>query len=236
MLTVTSNPDKAVLKAQAAQEVAGLLVGPHAVLLLVSGGSALELLTPEILPENCEHLALGVLDERFSADLAINNFSQLAATDFYKTATSHGAQILESIPEDGETVAEFGKRLDEELALWCIRNPEGQVIITQGIGPDGHTAGIFPYPEDPDFFESQFERPKMIVGYNAGVKNKFPERATTTISFLKNKVAHSVVYAVGADKKEALTRVFAAVGSVPETPARVIHEMKKVSVFTNYSA
>jgi len=38
---------------------------------------------------------------------------------------------------------------------------------------------------------------------------------------------------VGEDKKDALERVFTKEGSLDETPARVIHEMALVYVYTD---
>ena len=57
-----------------------------------------------------------------------------------------------------------------------------RMVITQGIGPDGHTAGIMAdAPED---------HGKWVLQYRTD-KNKFPERITVTDTFLTKAVAAS---------------------------------------------
>ena len=108
------------------------------------------------------------------------------------------------------------------------------MVITQGIGEDGHTAGIMPYPENSALFKSLFDDPeKWVVGYDAEGRNEHPLRVTVTLSFLREVVDHSIVYAVGDGKKEALRQVLAETGTLWQTPARIIHEMRNVMLFTD---
>ena len=58
-------------------------------------------------------------------------------------------------------------------------------------------------------------------------------RVTTTFPYLLYVVDYSIVYAVGEEKKEALKRVLQDKGTLEETPARVIRDMKNVYLFTD---
>lgn len=203
------------------------------ILLLCSGGSAFELLHGIPKETLGPHITIGTLDERYSTDETINNFAQLQKTDFYKTAIRAGAHIIDTRPNEEETIDELARRFEHELRVWRTSNPDGVIIATQGIGPDGHTAGIMPFPEDPARFRELFESPNVwVYGYDAGEKNQYPLRATTTITFLK-KIDHSIVYCVGENKREALSRVFSKEGTHAETPARILREMKNVVIFTD---
>lgn len=197
------------------------------ILFLASGGSALELLEHLNIPEN---MTVSVLDERYSTDLLINNFSQLST----KIQAVH---VIDTRAQEGETLEQFAERFEQGLRSWKDENPNGKIVITQGMGPDGHTSGIMPYPENPELFETLFGDPKRwIVGYDATGKNEFPLRATTTLSFLRTQVDSSIAYITGENKKAALERVLAKDGSLAETPARIMREMKQVIMYTDCPA
>ncbi|MDO8577435.1 MAG: 6-phosphogluconolactonase [Candidatus Wildermuthbacteria bacterium] len=181
------------------------------VLFLSSGGSALELLD-EIdtvcLPYD---LVVGVLDERVGIEPRNSNSAQFKATSFFARLQKRGVPFIDL---EGKTSAR-------------------KVIITQGVGADGHTAGIFPFGENPQRFQELFENEKvLLVRYNAGDKTEYPERVTVTMPFLR-KVDHSVVYMVGEEKRDALERVLAEDGALHETPARIAREMRDVTIFTD---
>ena len=203
-------------------------------LFLSSGGSSLEILSG-IDKENLgPHLTIGMLDERFSQDPLVNNFLQLKSTAFHRNAKEAGASFIETVPS-GEKLDEFAKSFENSLLSWIqSKGPGGKVFITQGIGADGHTAGIMPYPENPMFFKKTFEDESLwVVGYSAKGKSKYPLRITVTMPFLKKVVDATIVYLIGTEKKEALERVLSPQGTLFETPARIIREMKQVKVFTN---
>lgn len=108
------------------------------------------------------------------------------------------------------------------------------IFITQGIGEDGHTAGMMPYPEDPALFQSLFvDTDRWVVGYDAEAKNTCPKRVTATIPFLRNIVSESIVFMCGSEKRAALERVVNREGTVAKTPALILHEMKSVHFFTD---
>lgn len=203
-------------------------------LFLVSGGSAFDLF-PHIAIENFSDKAtLGVLDERYSTDPKENNFAQFQQTDFYTSVKEKGVHFIDTTVVDGESGEQHAKRFGQSLSDWKKNNPRGVIVATVGIGPDGHTSGVLPFPENPSLFSELFENPdKLVADYDADGKNPYRYRSTTTNTFLRNYIDHAFVYAVGANKKDALTRLVAQTGDLPTTPARVLTEMKDVQLFTD---
>lgn len=243
-MKVIVEKDKIKLLEQATKELKNILSQDKHILFLTSGGSAFDLL--KNLEISSRNISIGVLDERYSIDPAVNNFSQLQATEFFQKREKMFDKILDTKVLDGESLEDFADRFDSLLKKWKEQNPDGIIVSTMGMGADGHTSGIMPHPENELVFEGLFNDPrKWVVGYDAGDKNPYPERATTTLAFLKNEIDFAVVYVVGEGKKDALVRVMAENGTLAETPARlamrsvagrparVFHEMKNVSLFTD---
>ncbi len=204
------------------------------VLLLTSGGSAfkiLDYLSNEILSKN---LTASVLDERYSNDLKINNFKQLKRTNFYKRAKAKKVNFINTEILKNETMDEAGKRFDRNLKVWKQTNPKGFIIATMGIGDDGHTAGIMPYPENPKLFKSLFEnKDKWAVGYDAGTKTKYGKRITTTASFIQHIVHKSIFIVTGENKSKILSQVFGTVFKLEKLPSNLIHKLKNTTLFTD---
>lgn len=202
------------------------------ILLLLSGGSAFSLLTLN-KKYFTNHLTIGVLDERYSTNPHINNFHQLSDTSFFKTAKENGCTFIDTGVNVNESMQDLAFRFEKELKLWKDNNLEGVIVITQGMGADGHTSGIIPFPEDKFLFCTQFENEnKWVVGYDAGKKNPYPLRVTTTIPFLK-EVDISIMYVAGNEKKDVLKKVLLENTPLHIFPATVIKEMKKVLLFTD---
>ncbi|MDO8633452.1 MAG: 6-phosphogluconolactonase [Candidatus Wildermuthbacteria bacterium] len=188
------------------------------VLFLSSGGSSLELLD-EVEEQYLSHnLTVGMLDERMNVDPEASNSSKFRKTSFFAKLEAKNI-LLVDIFKEGFTFRE--------------KYPQGKVIITQGVGADGHTAGVFPFPEDEKKFQDLFEdKERLVVEYDAGGKTEYSSRVTVTMPFLR-KVDHSVVYMVGEDKHDALERVLAEEGTLHETPGRIVREMRDATIFTD---
>lgn len=231
---------RSFLSAQEAEEAAREAVrealagtdGP--ILLLLSGGSALRLLdgSGDVAASVAPRLTISVLDERHSADPGVNNFAQVAETGFFKRAVGHGAGYIDTRPLEMETLEGLAARFESDLRKWRREHPDGKTVITQGIGPDGHTAGIFPYPEDPEKFSRLFDdAERLVVGYDATGKHRHPLRVTVTLPFLHGQVDDAIVFAAGKEKSEALERVFVSDGTLAETPARIVRELGHARLF-----
>ncbi|MEK7571912.1 MAG: 6-phosphogluconolactonase [Patescibacteria group bacterium] len=203
-------------------------------LLLLSGGSVftiLESLSDENFSDNA---TITVLDERYSTDPAVNNMAQLQQTAFYTRVNAKNTAVIDTTVRPTETKEALATRFDQALLGWRQHNPEGKIVAILGIGPDGHTSGMLPFPEDAELFVKLFENPeRLVTAYDADGKNPYRYRATTTNIFLRDYIDHAFVYAVGENKKEALVSIFSEEGDLPTTPARILREMKKVDLYTD---
>lgn len=231
------------------------------VLFLSSGGSALSLLTPEILARNAE-MTVSVLDEHYVADPIERNFEKLKKTEFFMRVTqNYDAPPSPSFKEGelkrefdmrlhspsiplserggsrgtfdpyGGEVEEAGKRFDAFLKDWMVKCPEGKIVVTAGMGPDGHTVGIVPF-SDAVSFEKLFLSPKTLaVGYKTDY-GPFPARVTATFELLK-KCSDVIFYAVGMDKKEAVQTLLNSEKPLCEFPALFLKTLPQAILYTD---
>ena|SRR3989338_4921848 len=204
-------------------------------LLMLSGGSCLEILP--CIKKNIlgNWLTVTTLDERFTLNPTDSNFSGLMATKFYSAITSRGCAIIDTRVNKNETLKLFEKRIRNEIISWRKRNLNGKIIAVFGIGADGHTAGILPYPENLKLFKKLFsEKDVSIRAYNmTKKKNPHTKRVTATLWFLKKIVDEGIIFAVGENKRSAIKSIISRNGSLAKTPARIIREMKSATIFTN---
>ncbi len=222
----SSNPEVHAGKALSALLKAS---NDRSVLLLVSGGSAFKLL--EFVETNALSVrcTLGVLDERYSHEPTINNFSQLMQLSFYRNALMQGVMTIDTRLQKNETMEEMQERWDANLHEWVEHNPEGIVVVTMGVGKDGHTAGIFPSSD-----VSLFENDAWTSGYEVLKEvNPYMKRFTVTYTFLRVAVTHALVFVVGEDKEKALQAVLRDTSTLQETPASILRELSSVVVYTD---
>jgi len=205
------------------------------ILLLVSGGSSMHILdnvAPDILGA---HITVAVLDERFDRDPAINNFTQLKGTRFYTSAKEHGVSFIDTFPEEGDTLRSLAERFERELRAWRDENPKGIVIVTLGMGADGHVAGIMPYPKDGFLFNALFSSSEhWAVGYDAEEKNTYPLRMTVTNTYLRDEVGYAIWHVVGDEKGDMLMQALENNEKINMVPARIVHIMKEVVLVTDH--
>ena len=204
-------------------------------LLLCSGGSALKLL-PFVQAHSCdETLTVSVLDERVTPDQQSRNFPQVFQSELAALGGPLGVNWFDPVPNSDETPELAAWRFQSFLREWKRVNPEGVIIATLGMGSDGHTAGIFPFPEDAPHFIQVFDHEAAwVAGYHAGYeKHVLPDRVTVTMPFLRIQVDAAIAFAVGDDKLPALRRLLAPQGSLAETPVRILLEMSHVTLFTD---
>src|SRR3989344_1660076 len=213
-------------------------VKKNPVLLMVSGGSSLELLDGIEMKNIGKHITITALDERVSVDPAVNNFSQLVETEFYKKAERKGIDYIDTRVHRNISLRKFAGKFERGLRAWRRKHPKGKIMCTQGIGEDGHTAGILPYPENSKKFQRLFEKQNQwVVGYRANKrKSEYVKRVTITLPFLRNEVDCSVVYATGSKKRRVVRLVSAKRGSLAKTPARVLREMKNSTLFVDQAS
>ncbi len=204
------------------------------ILFLTSGGSALEIL--EYLDADLlgESVTIGVLDERYSDDADVNNLLQLKKTAFFQKVEEK-INMIDTSP-CGRDQCKLADDFEAELRSWVQNNEDGRVLVTQGIGGDGHTSGIAPIGltnQKSTGDKNPYKTDRWVVDYYAGEEFSFPNRVTTTMSFLREKVDLSICYAVGRKKREMLERLFNEELDITEMPAKVIFQMKCVEFFTD---
>lgn len=201
------------------------------VCLLISGGSALTVLNDMSHDHVGPRTTFCVVDERFHVERGDRNYDQLLHNTYVHDAVAVGARVidtrLDAVPSLAAAQEVFQRKLYEVLKC--------DVVVTLlGIGPDGHTAGIMPFPESQEYFEETFyDENRSAVGYDAGDKNQFPLRVTASSTFLQEATDHTVVYVVGQEKKSVLADILASREDEYKLPARLIHRMKDVTVFTD---
>lgn len=207
------------------------------VLLLFSGGSSLAIVN-YLHPEHLQSKhTFTVFDERYTFEKNESNFSILEGTTFFKHAIERNISFIDPRPLVNESLQKTAKRFDLALKHWHILHREGVVIATIGIGPDGHTAGILPMPENTETFKKLFQDEKMCaVGYTATPqKSPHTQRITTTLTYISRHIHHAIIYASGIQKKEALQKTLRKEIDIPRTPAQILQEIPDAQLFTDLS-
>lgn len=199
-----------------------------AILLLLSGGSSLGLLSFVKAESLNEKITLGVVDERFSFDQAASNYLKLQSTDFYNSAIKAGSKILRPEIVEGVSGEVIANNWENDLRNWFKENPDGICLATIGIGPDGHIAGMFPGNWGVDFNGNAW-----TVFYSVpSTINPYTDRLTITSTFLKEKVTETIVYAVGKDKQFVIEALIENKSALDPLPAKVLSQLKSVDFFT----
>lgn len=204
------------------------------VLLLLSGGSNLDLLNSTSLDDDIlvDGLTISTLDERLSQDPRENNFLQIMNRLAEYDLMDKGVRTIPTVPDDNESHSDFTTRIRREFMDWFTVNRDGKIIITQGIGEDGHTAGIHVTMSEEEF-DADFATEDWLVGYNSRMHPS--KRLTVTPWFLKNKVDSAVMYATGQDKAWAMRELVKEdfKDELYTLPARIVWSMCDVHLFTD---
>jgi len=217
-----------------AGEVLSALLKEHEhrpVLVLFSGGSSLAMLSHVTLTTYPHTLALGVLDERYTSDPDAQNTRALQETDFFRTARTQGAYCIVPDLSGGRSLAESASAYEEALHTWRSAHEDAVVIVTMGIGHDGHTAGLFPGiapEEDGGAWVVAYEVPPSVSEYTA--------RMSVSYTFLTEEVDAAVAYAVGSEKAPVVRALREDPCTISAMPACVLHKMRTAHLVTDCGA
>lgn len=203
------------------------------VLFLSSGGSALSALDRIDDEAIGPYLTIGIFDERFDEHGRSINYAQLRKTDFYKKAVARGCRLIDTSTRRGESKEMLADFYENELRRWRIDHPRGAIMATMGVALNGHTAGIMPYPEDPQKFSQLFEQERWIIAYDARGKDPFPLRVTTTLTFLR-QVDLVGIFVVGKEKGAMFTKLMHG-DEVAEIPGRIIKTLPRGAIYLDRS-
>jgi len=207
MLTIfqSNNPALDIAKNTAKTLKLHLLKGER-VLWLLAGGSAIDYykLMGNMFDYDTDYslLSIALGDERYSKDPIHEGatwpiFSEL---EVFKHLVSKGSYVYEMLT--GGTLQREADRFDSFLKQSIFTG--SYILSNQGIGIDGHTAGIIPI-EDIKVFADIYKGNLEAVGHNHG--GEHPKRITITPNLI-DKVDSLQVYAVGMGKKDILEKLY----------------------------
>ncbi len=216
----------------ATRKLMSLLDDLSPILFLSSGGSSLSILSHVDTNVLDESVTVGVLDERFSQDVSVNNFLQVADTSFGQAAQASGCNFINTKPKSDEDMEDLAKRFEQDIRQWKEANPNGGVVATVGIGSDGHVAGIMPSQKE-DLFKERFQSDAYVAAYEVSPEtNEHTKRVTTTVTFFRECLDKSIVFAVGKRKCPVLRKLFSKDAPLHEMPSQIIKEVEG-GIFTD---
>jgi 6-phosphogluconolactonase len=218
---ITVADPAALAKAAAERIVARIAANRGRVAICLAGGSSpkqlYQLLATEAyrsqIPWDRVHWFVG--DERFvpAAD-PLSNMAMARGVFLDRCAP---AANIHPIPTDSADPQEAARRYERELKSFYGANELDLVrplfdVVLLGVGPDGHTASLFPgYPAVEETERWVIEVPKAHV-------EPFVPRVTLTLPAL-GSCREMLIEASGAGKRPILTRVFAG----EDLPANRVH-------------
>jgi 6-phosphogluconolactonase len=202
---------KSLARAAADRVMARIAANGDRVAICLTGGSSpkqlYQLFATEAyrsqIPWQRVHWFIG--DERFvPADDPLNNMGMARRTFLDLCAP---AANVHPIPTDTADPEEAGRRYESELQSFYGANQLDSArplfdVVLMGVGPDGHTASLFPgYP-------AMEETERWVVGVPHAHVEPFVPRVTLTLPAL-NSCREMLFEVSGADKRAILTRVLA---------------------------
>lgn len=199
------------------------------VLLLLSGGSSLQVLEEVDVNFVGKKVTLGIVDERCSQNEADRNLPKLQATEFYKNALDNGAAVLAPAILPCSQANDVAGDWSSQLRNWFLQNPDGVCVATLGIGPDGHIAGMFPGNWGVDFNSDAW-----VISYSVPKEvNQFTNRITTSNTFLLSQVEHAIIFVTGVEKQPVLKIIEEKNDGLEKIPAKILYELKSAVLFTD---
>ncbi len=202
-------------------------------LLLSCGGSTIGALNYVKDESLGEWLTFGMLDDRLQVPFENNNFHLMTETHFYKRALNKKVEIIDTAKLKDMDAGDAGRIFDALLKEYFHKNPKTKVIVTMGMGPDGHIAGMMPEKDENNFAKKFQDENILGIGYKVSEKNDFPYRLTSTYTMLE-KIDKAVVYITGEQKREKLAVILKG-GEIEKNtvPASILNKMKEVHLFTD---
>ena len=206
--------------------------GTVPVLLLLSGGSALSVVSLLSSWDDMSTLTIAVLDERFDPTNRESNFANMAKTGWFAVATASGAAHINTATLADDTMDTLAARFEQGLAAWRTEHPSGVIVGLFGMGDDGHTAGIFPMPEDPQAFADCFQGDHLVIGYRAPDNVTIPLRITVTLTCMRS-CACGFAYVCGRTKRAKWDELRCGASPPHIFPAGILRELPSVRIATD---
>ena len=201
---------------------------PDPVLVLYAGGSALKIFEHLNLDAETQVRTIWCAgDERVSGESNLNNYLQLK-----ERLLDHAQEftLVDSVGATEESPKSFSARMNSELEKIFSAHKNLHVISIQGMGEDGHTAGIFPLPEDR--FQDVYEHDSTYVPVHLEGLT-IDSRASITPAFIESRVDVLFGYVAGEAKKMTLESLKNDSKAIHEMPAQIFKTHKNCDVYTD---
>jgi 6-phosphogluconolactonase len=223
-VVVVADPD-ALAKAAAERVLARIAAHDGRIAICLTGGSSPKKLYELLATENYrgkipwERVHWFIGDERFvPPDSPLNNMATARKIFLDRFAPS---SHIHPIPTDAASPDESAARYERELKAFygAASLDPGRALfdlVLMGVGPDGHTASLF--PGDPVAPETE----RWVVGVGQAPVEPFVPRVTLTLPALAS--CREMLFEVaGIEKRAILTRLFRG-ETLPANRARSVCE------------
>src|SRR5882762_7815459 len=222
---IAVSDSSALAKAAADRIMARIAANGDRVAICLTGGSSpkqlYQLLATDLyrsqIPWQRVHWFIG--DDRFvAADDPLNNMGMARAIFLERCAP---ASSIHAIPTDSANPEQAARRYESELQSFygADRLDPGRPLfdlVLMGVGPDGHTASLFPA------FPALDEVKRWVVGVPKANVEPFVPRVTLTLPTLAS--CREMLFEIsGHSKRAILTRLFAG-ENLPANRARSLGE------------
>lgn len=199
ILNVFDNPELELAETLA-QHITEYLSSNEEMLFLLAGGSAEKVyreMDKFLDGHELTGLTVAMGDERWHKDPENENVNWASLRDLpvFKMIEEQGGKIFQYI--DGSDFADSAAKFNEFLQDFVERGV--YILSYQGIGADGHTAGIL--PADAATFADNFDTHDLAVAHELG--GDHPKRVTITPELIE-KADGLYVYMSGNGKREIL--------------------------------
>lgn len=205
---------------EAATKLVGALDHPVKTLLLLSGGSSLDVAKVALSKLKADQkrlITIAQIDERYGEpghpDSNWNGITEVAQSFNEYAGVANVLQGSGSIEED---TANYNARLKMLFTKNILK------VGLFGIGADGHVAGMLPSSQAKFL---KYTDGRLVVNFQG---SDFP-RITTTSALMK-VLDEAVVYACGQSKEEAIDKLEEKLPA-HKHPAQLLKEVNEVSVY-----
>lgn len=222
---------KRKLAARVSSELRAAKESDIPVLLFFSGGSAfgiLDLFDRDIFGP---YLTMAPVDERYDPSGCESNFATFTKTECFPRAEAAATRFIDTRVQPEQGRDELALAFEHTIRKWTTEHPEGKTLAILGMGPDGHTAGIFPM-DDEERFRDLFEGERIVVGYRGPEYAVCPERVTVTQVLLR-RLDRIFIFFSGEEKRAAWERVMPGTEPVHTLPAAIFRTLPAVEIFTD---